>query len=157
MDRWPCQLSIFIGALLFWGLWLQRACWGVGLVHIFLLLKKKHIWRGKEVMWLQKKKKKKKESMAHRETEVKRFLKMLSYSSHSLQWTFCKCLISTVFDLALFLRGKKWQLLTCVFEDDNDEKKKSYCMTSLASHMWPLFQLTCELWYWRTKPIMYHL
>lgn len=57
----------------------------------------------------------------HGKTEGKRFFEILSYSSHSLQWTFCRCLLSTVFDqLALFLR----QLLTCVFEDDSDEEKK---------------------------------
>lgn len=112
--------------------------------------KKTHLKR-KKVMWQQKTK-----SMAHRETEVKCLFNNFSNSSHSLQWTFCKCLISTVFDLALFLRKKMITINLCIWRW-HDEKKKSYCMTSLASPMCPLFQLTCELWYWRTKPIMYHL
>lgn len=72
---------------------------------------------------------KRKKSMARREIEVK-CLK-ISFSSHSLQWTFCKSSIWTVFELALFLKS----LLTCVFEDDNDKRKFLLFDLILASHV----------------------
>lgn len=83
---------------------------------------------------------------------------MFPCSSRSLQWTFCKCLILTVF---AFVFEEKRQLLTCVFEDDNDKKKNSYHVTSFANyHVDPpplSFQLTCVTWFSRTKPIMWAL
>lgn len=143
MDWWPCQLSILYRSSLVW-----EACGSRGLnswtySHHSVAEGKKQTKK----KWCDNKKK-----IQAWHTEKLNF----SFSSHSLPWTFCKCLILTVFDLALFLRRKKKKtnINLCIWRW---QWWKDYCMTSLASHMWPLFQLTCELWYWRTKPIMYHL
>lgn len=129
MDWWPCQLSIFIGALLFWGpegkLRTEQLDSFISFFYWRRKKKKKHthIWRGKTRC-----DNKKKKSMAHWETEVKCFFKKVLllkpfFAVDILQVFSIDCIWSCF----CFLRKKKKrQLLTCVFEDDNDEKKKSY-------------------------------
>lgn len=68
-------------------------------------------------------------------TEKQRFCGKRIYSSHSLQWTFCKCLILTLFNLALVFRKKKKKTINLCIRRGRRRSSRTYRATSVVSHV----------------------